>query len=428
MKCKNLTGLIIIFLCIILINTLSVVTADPTIMVTSYQLEPETLLSGDEAVLQVTLTNTELTATQTNTDYVGGVPINQIVDTIAASINNVYITADGDGTNTIKATDNYEDIGDLSPGSSITLSFVITADKNISAGLYTPVLNVNVKDYQDVAFPIPVRISSYSATILTKDVPKKISSSGSTTITLTAVNNRETTVKDVTITANTDQSISVSPQSTYIGTLASESSQDISYSIHPSTLGEEEISFTISYRNGENAHSTTIDIPIEVIETTDVAPIFTNLPVSIKKGGSSRIDLEVYNAKTDSITGVIITPLIDTTVIPSQYFIGAMNPDDVFSASFDLYTDTLEYGNHTIEFMVSYKQGNEYFESPSISHEFSVTSEEGVIYQTSSSSDTDSSTEFAGDIMTTCLPIIGVIVILIVALILWRWKKGRKDQ
>ena len=402
-KILILSSVLFLSLCCFLPQNL----ADPTVMVTAYTLEPEILLAGDEAVLSVTLTNTESTATQTNTDYVGGVPIDQTTDTIAATLNNVWITSDGDGSYSIKATDNYEDIGDLSPGSSISITFLIEAHRNISAGLYTPILNVNVDQFQDVAYPIPVRISSYSATILPKDVPKKISSSGSTTITLTAVNNREVAVEDVTITAENNQSIAVSPTSTYIGTLSPESSQDISCSLHPSTLGEQEISFTISYRNGENSHSNTISIPIEVIETHDVSPVLYDIPEMIYQHGSERITLEIYNAKSETITGVTVIPVTDFSTSPTEYFIGSMDSDDVFSASFDVKTDDLEPGNYTLGFKIAFKQGNNYFESPTISDQISV-----VKNNVGSSSD-------GGSILI----IIGFIIVVVVILFFVLWKR-----
>ena len=346
--------------------------ADPTVMVTEYHLEPETLLPGDKAELRITLTNTETTSTKTNTDYDNNLAIDQTVGTIAATLNNVWITSDGDGTYSIKATENFEDIGDLSPGSSISLSFEISAHENISAGLYSPILNVDVQHHQDVHFPIPVRISSISATLLPKDVPKKISSSGSTTITLTAVNNRETTIEDVTVSANTSQSISVSPSSIYIGTLESELSQDTSFSLHPETIGEQEVLFSLSYRNGENVHTKTITIPIEVIETHDVSPVLYDMPNFFRQHHSERITLEVYNAKSDTITGVTVIPVTEFVTSPTEYFIGSMDSDDVFSASFDVNSGGLEPGNYTLGFKVAFKQGNNYFESPAISNQIAV--------------------------------------------------------
>ena len=341
--------------------------AEPTVMVTNYKLTPETLLPGDDAEVIITLTNTEITATKTESDYVNGFPLDQTIETIAAILDKVWITSDGDGTSLISSEKTFSNIGGLSPGSSITLSFTLHADENISRGLYYPTIRVDVEDYQDVKYPLPVRITNLSVSILPKDVPKKISSSGSTSITLTVVNNRESSVEDVTVIAGNNQSISINPTTTYIGTLASEASQDITCQLLPSSTGNKTISLTLSYRNGENLHTIEIMLPIEVIETHEVSPVLYTMPYTIKQGESQRVTMEVYNAKSDTITGVIVIPITEFRTSPSEYFIGSMDADDVFSASFDVYTDGLTLGNHSIGFKVAFKQENNFFESPILS-------------------------------------------------------------
>ena len=116
-----------------------------------------------------------------------------------------------------------------------------------------------------------------------------------------------------------------------------------------------------------------MEFSIEIIETLDVAPVLYSFPSTISKGVTSKIRLEVYNAKSDSISGVLVTPVTDVEISPSQYFIGSMDADDVFSASFDVHTDDLDIGSeHSIDFMVSFKQGNNYYETPSVSSSFKV--------------------------------------------------------
>ena len=80
------------------------------------------------------------------------------------------------------------------------------------------------------------------------------------------------------------------------------------------------------------------------------------------------------------------------------------------------------------QFKVSFKQGNEYYETPSISHSFKVVSAEGTSYQSSTNDNSESSGEFGGDIFSICIIIIPIIIVIIIAYILWRWKKGRKTQ
>jgi hypothetical protein len=202
------------------------------------------------------------------------------------------------------------------------------------------------------------------------------------------------------------------------------------FSVKPLEIGTRELTFDVSYKNGDNLHTNNLVVPITVIQTLDVAPIITNFPISITKGGSSRISIEVYNAKTEKITGVLVTPISNTTVIPSQYFIGSMDPDDVFSASFDIYADTVDYGTQIIGFIVSFKQGSEYYETPVVRKTFSVVSGPGVTYQSSSASNGQSSGSNGAfqtpPLMTFVLSIILVIVVLIVVIIFFiRYRKRR---
>lgn len=347
--------------------------ADPAVMITSYEVTPSILLPGDEAVLSITITNTETTATITDTDYINSLPVDQTIEMISATLENVWISSDGDGKgHTVKASDNYEDIGDLAPGSTITLDFSITAHQNITEGLYFPVINVDVETYQDVQYPIPIRVSNTTLSIVQKEVPSKISFSGSTSITLTIINRREAIIEDAEITLLDSESFISNPKSEYLGSLNSEEKQDVTFSLQPLQKGKQNLSFYLTYRNGYNYHNETITIPIEITESIDVSPVIYSFPKTIQQGKSKRVTLEVFNAKTDSITGVIVTPKTNLPVTPSQYFIGSMDPDDVFSASFDILTDSIEVGNYSIDFFVTFKQNNNYYESPALTRTIEI--------------------------------------------------------
>ncbi len=366
--------LIFIILSLFLVSLVVPITsADPAIMVTSYELDPSVLLPGDDAVLTVTLTNMETTSSKQTTTTTGN---NVTVRTItkSATINNIWIVSDGDGSYSVKAHDNYPDVGDLAPMASLTVSFSISAHENISAGLYFPLVRVDVEDYQDVKFPIPVRVSNHSVHLLEKDVPSKVSSSGSTQISLSAVNKLQTTIKDVSVRAKNESTFELTPKSYYVGSMQSETSHDVIFSIHAKTLGKNELPLVLSYRNGENTHSYMMNLSLESVQTADVSPVLYDIQNQLQKGQTERITLEVFNAKTETITGVIVIPETNLTVSPSQYFIGSMDPDDVFSASFDISSEDASIGNYSIGFKVSYKQDNDYFESPTVSDSIEVIS------------------------------------------------------
>lgn len=428
---KKIVTATIIFLLIFGIGTLISIppaNANPAVMIQQYRLSPEILMPGDTAVLTIQVRNGETVATQTTTSGSGG-ETTTTVQTLGVVLDNIKIIPALVGGKQIRATTNYNDLGYLAAGSSIDVNFKILVDGNISEGIYFPTAEIDVSGGTDVQYPLLIKVSNSSVDLLQTSVPSKISKGGTTEIIITAVNKRENAVNEVVITPYGDD-VEFVPSSYFVGSLAAKTSIDVVFSINPLEDGAQNLTFDVSYKNGDNLHTNSLDVPVTVIQTLDVAPIITNYPISITKDGSSRISIEVYNAKTEKITGVLVTPICNATVIPSQYFIGSMNPDDVFSASFDIYTDTVDYGTEIIGFIVSFKQGNDYFETPVVSKTFSVVSGPGVSYQSSSSSNSQSSESngtFQSQALMTCLlPILIIIVVLVVVILLFiRWRKRR---
>jgi hypothetical protein len=433
MKNKKYIEIITAFILITISIISPTISAEPSIVVTNYDIYPPFFMPGDKGILTLTIQNTETQSTTTET-YGDATDSVTIIDTNGVVINKIWINPDYDNNGRkIKSTvgtTGYKDFGNIAPGSQFQLSFELVAEDNISEGYYFPNLKIDLEkeSYEDITFPIEVRVSNETVDLISKNVPTKISVGGSTDISFSVINKRKNDVDSVIIYSGDYNDLKFNPNNIYIGSLESGESKDIILSVNPDEMGEKILSLNLSYLNGDNQHYENYMIPVEIIDVLDVAPILTDLPYSIKKGSSARIGLEVYNAKTEPITGVIITPISDATLIPSQYFIGAMDPDDVFSASFDIYTDILDYGNHTIKFKVSFKQGSEYYETPYVSHLFKVISGDGSSYGSLVNGDSESSGSFGGDIFTICIIVIPIIIVIAIIFILWRFKKGRKKE
>ena len=427
---KIMTTTIIITLIISALVSLYLPTvqASPAVMISQYQLSPEILMPGDTAVLTLQVRNGETVATQTTTSNSGG-DTTATMHTLGVAIDKIWIDPAISGGKQIRATTSYTDIGYLAAGASIEVNFKLVVDENMSEGIYFPIVNVDVSGGTDVIYPLLVKVSNSSVDLLPTSVPSKISKGGTSELTITAVNKRENEVNNVIITPH-GNGVEFIPQSYFIGTLVAETSEEVVFSVKPIETMVSTISFSVSYKNGDNLHTNSLIAPLSIIEALDVAPIITNFPLSITKGGSSRISIEVYNAKTEQITGVLVTPICNATVIPSQYFIGSMDPDDVFSASFDIYADAVGYGTQIIGFKVSFKQGNDYYETPLVSKTFSVISGPGQSYQSSGSSSSSSGSNSASQTpsLVTCLTsiILIIVVIVVVVLLYIRWKKRRK--
>ncbi|MBU0497440.1 MAG: hypothetical protein KKG04_05730, partial [Candidatus Thermoplasmatota archaeon] len=237
-----------------------------------------------------------------------------------------------------------------------------------------------------------------------------LSVSGSSEITLTVINHLAGAINNVQIEPITTLNIAVSPKTAYLGSMTAAMSQDLHFALNPFEIGPASVTFNLSYRNGDNKHHQQLIIPFTVIEVLDVAPVINRFPSKIAKGTSERVSVEVYNAKSAEITGVIVTPITDVPISPSQYFIGSMSPDDVFSASFDIDTTTLEQQDYAIAFKVNFKQDNEYYETPVISQSFTVTAQ-----------------NVSGQEPTLIIPIGIVLILLLIVLFFYIRRRKRRS-
>jgi hypothetical protein len=335
------------------------VLADPAVIIDSYDLSPAVLMPGDTALLTIHLKNAELPNTPTTTT--------------GAILNSVSITPAIDGQRQIYATKTYDDVGLLAPAASLDLPFVLRCNQTMPDGLYFITVNVDVNTYTDVNYPIAIQVQNTSLSLVAKDAPTTFSQSGTTNITLTVSNPRTAEVQSTTITPQPIPGITWDTDHVFLGTLAAGTTRDVHFSLHAASTGPVNLTFTASYSTGPNTHTTSLTLPVNVESTLEVAPVIAGIPSTVAQGTKARISLEVYNAKDVSVSGVLVIPVSDNMVYPSQYFIGTMEPDDVFSASFDIPTTNLSVGNHDVSFIVSYKQGTTYYQTPPVTAGFTVT-------------------------------------------------------
>ena len=76
----------------------------------------------------------------------------------------------------------------------------------------------------------------------------------------------------------------------------------------------------------------------------DVRIILVRAPRYVPQGETASIELEVANGMPKGIKAVSVVPASELRIMPSEYFIGDMEADDVFSASFDVDTSDLSPG------------------------------------------------------------------------------------
>ena len=393
------------------------VSADPSIVVTSYQLTPGELMPGETGILTLMITNAEAVATTTETTG-GATHSVSVTETNGVVIERIWISSvsdlNGNQIRSLLGANGYEDLGNLAAGASMTVSFEMIAEDNISNGHYFPKVHIDLKNddygnYEDVVFPLDIQVNDVPLELIPNNSPMTISMSGASDISFTLINLRESPLDNIIITPQNGDDYRIQPKKLVLNQLDGGSSEVIHFTVIPEAIGSYELDFNVIYENGGNPHFTDTTISVETIDSFDVAPIIYSMPSTIEAGATKEIRLKVYNSKAEGISSVIVTPHTNARIIPSQYFIGSMDADDIYSLSFDIDTTGLAVNQtHDISFTVSFKQGHTTFETPIIQSSFTIIGSNGN-----------------GDETTMAIGI-GVILVIVIFFFVYRWRKKQR--
>ncbi|MGB3459750.1 MAG: hypothetical protein WBB08_10785 [Halobacteriota archaeon] len=357
---------------LILLATAIVSAVDgPAVMVTSYTVEPEALMPGDTGTITLTLKNPSITAESSEiamTYGTAGLP-QQSTTTAStrdnsAEIKTIRLISRGSGiewsSEGFQRTE-YGNIGALGPGESIELSIPIKADEYARDGTYHPEVYIEVENGENVRFPVCVKVDSSEVELLEMDAHPEISLSESKQIGLVVANNRPNSVSGVNVyvKAKTDE-LEITPKQIFIGGLGASEKREVSITLTPLSAGDIDISFDVIYKNGDNVHHNDLESSVLVKSIADVKLILVNAPEFVYKGDIAKIEFDVANGMAKDIKAVSVIQAVDNGnvgvwLLPSEYFIGDMEVGDVFSASFELYTDDLGVGDTEIPFKLVFR-------------------------------------------------------------------------
>jgi hypothetical protein len=301
------------------------------VAVTDVQISPDVLMNGDTATVAVTIKNTGST-------------------NVAISRATFY----GTGIS-VQNTQTYDSVGDIGGGTTKTFTFTIEADG--SDTVYYPTFYLDFRDAGSLRYPVAVKVQSDEVQISVQDKPDIFTADKKETVTLLIGNPRENTVNGVTVTPS-GEGIESTQSSYFVGNLEPDESEKVSFDIAASDSTD--LTFTVTYRNGMNTHTSLITIPIEVGESkTGPVMVINNLEMS-NSGGSYEVSGDVSNAGLEDAKSVIVTvgsPAKGADPYPS-YVIGSLESDDF--SSFEV-TFTGQ-GLASVPILVQYKDedGNDY--------------------------------------------------------------------
>jgi hypothetical protein len=362
---------LLVVLVVILLSfiTATVSAADPTVIVTDSTVTPAVLMPGDTGTITIMIKNTAQAATEKeNTGMVSGGVFSSMKNTdINVFIENVHLDPNGI---TVLNKD-FDRVGELGPGQSVPVTFVIKAPAQ--SGIYFPEAWIDVKDGRSTRFPILVNVNTDIATqkkpslAISKTLPAHAAPGDDISAELTVENTGLTRASDISIVVNsTVKSIALTSTGRYyIASLDPGEKSTISLrfaSDRNTPVGINPVTLAVSYNNMDGTTERqieTLGIPFKGRAEISVSSVTTD-PVRPVPGNPFTLVVRVENTGTDRATSVRAT--LDSGFAGTKdAFIGSIDKDSDAPAIFSLqatkdgtvpaaisisYND--EYGSHTV--------------------------------------------------------------------------------
>ncbi|NMB78543.1 MAG: S-layer protein [Methanomicrobiales archaeon] len=344
-------------------------TTNPTVIIADYQVTPAVLLPGDQGTITLTLKNTAQSASvKENTGITsGGMFANTRSTDINVYVEKVHI--EGNGISVV--TESFDRLGEIGPGQSVPVTFVIRApDKS---GIYFPEAWIDVKNGRSTRYPLTVNVNTDISTqkkpslAIARTLPAQVVPGEDIMVNLSLGNNGLTRASDIVLVANSTQK-SIALASTgryYVDHLEPGDNAAINLRLTSdknAPIGICPVSLILTYHNPDGTterQTETIGIPFKGKADIAVSSVTTD-PVRPNAGSPFSVIVRVENTGTDRATSVRAT--IDAKLAGTRdAFIGSINKDSDAPAVFYVqaadsgtvpmtihvtYTD--DYGTHSI--------------------------------------------------------------------------------
>ncbi len=370
---KRMESFLALFFCALALLFLIAATASaaegPAVMVTGYTVEPGVLMPGDTGTITLTIKNMDTQSSESEIVVTDPLGTSQQTTTttstrgISAEIETIRLSSKSSEIEWLRKgtqRDEYLNVGALGPGESIQVTLPIKASASAGDDTYFPEVYIEVDNGENVRRPVHVQVDSSEVQLLEEDIPSEISLSESKEIAIVVANNRPNTVSGVNVFVSTaNDELEFTPEEIFIGNLGAYEQKTVDFTLTPLSEGLKDLNFEVTYKNGNNVHSSELASSIMVTGSSAVKLILVDTPEFVFQGDVARIDFDVANGMAKDIKAVSVVPALSgTKILPSEYFIGDMEAGDVFSASFDLHTSDLDVGEITIPFTLLFNDVN----------------------------------------------------------------------
>lgn len=333
---------------------------NPTVIVSDYLVTPAVLLPGDKGMITLTLQNTAQSASlKENTGIVSGGTFENTRSTdINVFIENVHL--EGNGITVL--TKDFDRIGEIGPGQSVTVTFVIQApDKN---GIYFPEGWIDVKNGRSTRYPFTVNVNTDISTqkkpslSVIQDLPERVAPGEPCTARVTIRNTGLTRASDIAITVNSTVKslVLTTPGRSWQDQLnpGDETDLTLGFATDKNTpIGIDPVTLTITYRNPDGSserQAETLGIPVKGKASLSVKSFSTD-PTRPMPGSAFTLIVRVENTGTDQATSVkasLDSPFEGTKTA----FIGSIDKNSDAPAVF--YLQATKDGTVTANLTISY--------------------------------------------------------------------------
>lgn len=295
----------------------------------------------------------------------------------------------------------YDTMTYLGAGNRMSFTFTVTAP--VDEGIYYPTFSMDFRDAGYLRYPVKLQVQDKPLKISVIKKPDVFMDGKKENVEILIGNPRDNAVSGVVVYPS-GEGIETTPSSIFIGMIAPDQSQKVSFSITPTKSTDLEIH--VDYMNGINSHSEIIRIPVDLGDSkTRAELILSNIQVE-RSGSEYTLSGDVTNAGLEVANAVVITSGDEVTPLDPyrKYVVGTLQPDDF--SGFEITFSTEGAGN--VPVVVSYKDND------------------GKLYTTTTNINIPSvraGEQETGDLPITMIAIILACAVVIGGIVWYSWRK-----
>jgi hypothetical protein len=227
--------------------------------------------------------------------------------------------------------DKWKTLSYIGSGNSITYTFQVRA--NGLDGKYFTLFTVETKDDANLHYPITFEVDSEDLHAAISKKPETFTLNSEAEVNLSLINPRDGAIKSIYITTQ-DSGSDITPAMTLVSNIPANSVIEVPFTITPHKATN--ITFNISYQNGDTKREVSVVLPISPGNAKDAAvPTINNLALT-SSGTTYDLTGDIANTGVTDANGVVVsvdTPARGTGTYP-EYAVGSLASDD--SSSFEV--------------------------------------------------------------------------------------------